>query len=111
MNFLHASYFKKTSAILFLTLFVMVHAVKALHTHEIALACHHHQPDNSDADVKADFSCSICDFHLAQDSDAVVSGGDIIVPEYGITSFYHYFLPVYNSTVESSSGTDPPLFA
>lgn len=111
MNLLHASYFKKTSAVLFLTLFVLVHAVKALHTHEISLACHHHQPDNSDADVKADFSCSICDFHLAQDSDGAVSKIEIITPEHRIIAFYHYFLPVYSSIVESSSGTDPPSFA
>ena len=111
MSLLRASYFKKTSAIVFLTLLGLVHAVKALHTHEISLACHHHQPDNSDADVKADFSCSICDFQLAKDSDAVISKIEIITPEHRITAFYHYFLPVYNSIVESSSGTDPPSFA
>jgi hypothetical protein len=111
MNLLRASYFKKTSAIIFLALLVLVYAVKALHTHEISLACHHHQSDNSDTDVKADFSCSICDFQLAKDSDAFINKIEIIIPEYRITAFYHYFLPAYNSIVESSSGTDPPFFA
>jgi hypothetical protein len=111
MNLLRASYLKKTSAIVFLTLLVLVHAVKALHTHEISSGCHHHQADNSDTDVKANFSCSICDFQLAKDSDAVVSKIEIITPEHRITAFYHYVLSVYNSIVESSSGTDPPIFA
>ncbi|MFT4153300.1 hypothetical protein [Parafilimonas sp.] len=111
MNFLRASYFRKAGAILFIALFAFVHAVKALHTHEISLACHHHQTDNSDADVKAYFSCSICDFQLAKDSDGAVSCFEIAPPLHNIHIYHTYTLPAYTTVVATASGTDPPSFA
>lgn len=110
MNLLRASYFRKTGAMLFLALFVFVHAIKALHTHEISLASSHFHGDTT-TDLKAGFFCSICDFQLAKDSDAITGNAELVIPVQGIPLIYIYILPVYNSTLTVSSGTDPPSFA
>ncbi len=111
MNFLRSTYFKKTSAVIFISLFVFVHVVKALHTHEISIVYSQQSCNKSDATVKADFSCSICDFQIAKDSDASTSNIQFITPERCIVLFSTYILPEYNSIVGSSSGTDPPSLA
>lgn len=111
MNLLRASYFRKTGAILFFALFVFVHAIKALHTHEISLIPSHYHGDSTNADIKADFSCSICDFQIAKDSDALISNVEFSIFARCISVVYNYILPVYNYTVTNSSGTDPPSFA
>ena len=110
MNFLRTSYFKKAGAFSFILLFVFIHAVKALHTHEISLASANAITKNATA-VKADFSCTICDFQIAKDSDAIISDPQITAPQHCTTFLYTYILPVYTSYIVTTSGTDPPLFA
>jgi hypothetical protein len=110
MYLLRAPYFKKTVAIIFLALFVLVHAIKAFHTHEISLASAHYHDDNTGTDVKAYFFCSICDFQIAKDCDAVISNTELATPEQSIPLVHAYILPVYNSILTGSSGTDPPRF-
>lgn len=110
MNFLRTSYFKKAGASIFILLLVFIHAVKALHTHEISVISANVITKNATA-VKADFSCNICDFQIAKDSDAIVSDVQIAAPEHCTTLFYLYILPVVNSNIVTTSGTDPPLFA
>jgi hypothetical protein len=110
MNFLRSSYLKKSAAVIFLSLFVFTHAIKALHTHEICLASASMLNKNATT-VKTDFSCSICDFQIAKDSDAVISDIQIATLQHSTTVFYSYSLPAYNAFVVNASGTDPPSFA
>ena len=111
MYLLHTSYLKKTGAMLFLVLFVFVHAIKALHTHEISAASSHYHIDNTAADIKVNFFCSICDFQIAKDSDAVISQAEFIRPQQNLFLVFSYTLSVHNAIIIVSSGTDPPLFA
>lgn len=110
MNLLRASYFRKTGAMLLLALFVFVHAIKALHTHEISLASSHFHGDDTATDVKAGFFCTICDFQIANDSDAVISTAELVIPVQRIPLLNIYISPVYSFAVTVSSGTDPPSF-
>jgi hypothetical protein len=110
MNFLRLPYFKKSAAVIFLSLFVFTHSIKALHTHGICLASANMLNKNATA-VKTDFSCTICDFQIAKDSDAVISDIQIATPQHSTTVFYSYSLPAYNAFVVNASGTDPPSFA
>lgn len=110
MNFLHASYIKKTTAVIFISLFVFVHAVKAFHTHEFSLSVQHAHDENG-VDIKSGFACSICDFQIAKDCDAVVANLQVQVLQQTIQCFYNYYFSVYHSKVHHSSGTDPPSLA
>jgi hypothetical protein len=110
MNFMRTSYCKKAGAFSFILLFVFIHTVKALHTHEVSLASAHAIIKNATT-VKADFSCTICDFQMAKDSDAIISDVEITTPQPCITFLCTYILPAYTSHVVTASGTDPPLFA
>jgi len=111
MNFLRASYLKKTAASLFMLLFVFVHAVKALHTHEnIAALANNTAGKNADW-FKADYTCNICDFQIAKDSDAVIECIKISAPESFLNYYYNYIISSFDSIPVVSSGTDPPAFA
>lgn len=111
MHFLRISYFKKSGAFIFVLLFGFIHAVKALHTHEQALISSG-LGDKNATEVKADFSCNICDFQIAEDSDGLISDAQIAsAPQYDIPFFHTYILPAFGSAIVTTSGTDPPLFA
>ena len=111
MYLLRATYFRKTVAIVFLVLFVLVHAIKALHTHEISIAYSHHHADKHNTNLKADFFCSICDFQVAKDADAIRCSIETAIPQQKSLFVDTYFLSAYSSTIIISSGTDPPFFA
>ena len=111
MNLLRASYLRKASAILFLVLFAFVHAIKALHTHELSFASSYHYDHHNETDVRASFFCNICDFQIAKDSDAAITSFEIAAPEYHIHFYDHFTFSNYSSVVAVASGTDPPFSA
>ena len=109
MNFLHTSYFKKISTSVLLVLFIFIHAVKAFHTHNFSYS-HQSGLNKNAATVHTSFSCVICDFQIAKDSDAEVAIIDIAAPFKLITAFYNYTLPqLYNFSATSSVRGAPPV--
>jgi hypothetical protein len=109
MNFLRSAYCKKVSAVIFITLFVFIHTVKALHTHDLSPSAFNTTTQKNDAVLKANFFCSICDFQIAKDSDAVTYSINIVSPVHFINVVYNYILPAGNSFAVASSGLDPPF--
>lgn len=109
MNFLRTAYFKKITAAFFLLLFFCTHIVKALHTHEIASTVLNTSTEKNTASVKAAFTCNICDFKIAKDSDAITQFVQATSPLHFVVRFYAYNFSSFNSFLKVSSGTDPPL--
>lgn len=70
MNFFRAVCLKRTSAIFLLLLFVFTHALKAFHSHEFYYTPVKNPANKNTAALKADFSCTICDFQIAKDCDS-----------------------------------------
>jgi len=111
MKFLRTWYIKQFSAMLFIALIVFVYAVKAFHTHDISSSNTASKPGKIAHTVKAKFSCAICDFHLAKDTDIPISGFSIACPLAFISLCYNYVSPVTNSVVLVSGIRGPPAFA
>lgn len=108
MNFLHHRWIQKTSTLFLLVLFIFIHAVKTFHTHDFAYASSSNNDKNA-CIIKASFACSICDFQIAKDSDAITQFVQVASPLHFVVRFYAYTFSSFNSFLKVSSGTDPPL--
>ena len=106
MIFLRTTYFRKTVAIIFLLLFVFIHAVKALHTHDITLTANS-TSKNSTA-IKADFYCAICDFQLAKDCDTEVPVITFSTPVQFIQVYYNYTVSSHDAITVATVVRGPP---
>jgi hypothetical protein len=110
VKFLRSVYCRKTAALAFIALLVCIHVAKAAHTHDLSsYACN--APGKNTTAVKASFSCAICDFQVAKDSDAMVSDISIAAPVCFITLFYNYSLPVASAFAVVFCGRGPPALA
>ena len=79
-----------------------------MHTHDISFALSF----NKNATVIAkSFSCSICDFQLAKDSDVIIDTVNIETPLHFISTQYYYILPVATSFAIASDNKGPPSIA
>lgn len=110
MNFLRTAYYRKAGALALIALLVCIHLIKAMHTHDIS-SCVFHSLDKNATAVKANFSCAICDFQVAKDSDAVVAEISIAPPVFFICSYFNYTLPQANSFAVVFDGRGPPSIA
>ena len=111
MNFLRTKYFKQTSAAIFLSLFVFIHVVKAFHTHDLSSGAFSTNANKNAATLKANFTCAICDFQLAKDSDAAIISFNIETPIHCLAAQYFYQLPVSTSFAIASDNKGPPSIA
>jgi hypothetical protein len=107
MNFLRTSYFKQTVAVIFLSLFVFIHAVKALHTHDLSITS---ASDKTTA-LKADFYCAICDFQLAKDFDIEIPALTFFTPVHFIQVYYNYTISAHAAFPVTSVVRGPPAIA
>jgi hypothetical protein len=107
MNFLRTSYCRKTVAVTFLLLFVFIHGVKALHTHDLTST-------NSLAkstSVKTDFYCAICDFQLAKDCDIEIPVLTFSAPVQFVEVYYNYTITSHDAFPVTSVVRGPPAIA
>ena len=88
MTFLRSNTIKKISASLFMTLFVFVLAVKALHVHD--LSCQKTDNTHQHLNIGANFFCNICEFQLAKDIDAEITVIDLASPLIFLHSYYQF---------------------
>ncbi len=107
MNFMRKKWIQKTSAYFLLTLFVFIHAVKILHTHDYSYTFYNTENKNA-AILKAGFTCAICDFQIAKDSDAEYATLNISTPLHFITAYYNYTSLQLHAFSISSSIRGPP---
>lgn len=110
MNFLRTSYFRKTVAVIFLLLFVFIHAVKALHTHDFTIAPANSTNKNATA-VKADFYCAICEFQLAKDCDTEIPVLTLSAPVHFVQVYYNYSISSTDAPPVTSVVRGPPAIA
>jgi hypothetical protein len=108
MKFLHALYFKKTVAVIFLALFVFIYAVKALHTHEAVSTT---GASSKSTALKADFYCAICDFQLAKDCDTEIPAFTFSTPIHFVQSYFSYTVSSHDALPVTSVVRGPPAIA
>jgi hypothetical protein len=107
MNFLCTSYFRKTVAVTFLSLFIFIHAVKALHTHDLTST----SSSAKSTAVKADFYCAICDFQLAKDCDSEIPVLAFSAPVQIVQVYYNYTISFHEASPVTSVVRGPPAIA
>lgn len=110
MQLLHTSYLRKASAFFFVLLFIVPHAVKVSHTHALCLSTPHSLSQEATM-VKAGFSCTICQFQLAEDTDMVEYATRMAAPNVYAVLFVRHISSSYTALQPAASGTDPPRFA
>jgi hypothetical protein len=110
MNLLYNNKIQKLSATLLLFVLVFINTVKTFHTHDFLYSTQTKNLNKDAATVKTVFSCVICDFQIAKDSDAQVALINIATPINYITAFYTYTLPSLSSFAVISSVRGPPVF-
>lgn len=111
MNLLRNNKLQKLSTIFLLCLLVFINAVKIFHKHDFSYSTKTEKSNKDTKIIKAAFSCSICDFQLAKDSDAAISSFNIEAPVDFISVHYNYILPVATSFAIASDNKGPPSIA
>ncbi len=110
MNFFRRIYIKKISATALLALIFFIQVVKTFHTHPL----YFQQTDLHSKNIPLiheNFSCAICDFQIAKDSDAVVAHVEITCPVHIISTSWYYALPFVQSTSATFIARGPSSFA
>ena len=111
MNFLHNNKLQKISASFLLAVMMFITTVKTFHSHDLSAYVKAEKSNTNPIAVKAVFSCAICDFQFAKDSDAQVFTLNIAAPVHYINNIYGYTLPPLFSFSVISSVRGPPVFA
>lgn len=110
MNFLHNNKLQKISASFLLAVMMFITAVKTFHTHDLSAYVKAEKSNTNPSSVKAVFSCAICDFQFAKDSDAQVLVLNIVAPVRYIDNCYGYTISTLLSFSVISSVRGPPSF-
>lgn len=108
MNFLRNNKLQKISATFLLAMMMFITAVKTFHTHDLSAYEKAEKSNTNPISLKAIFSCAICDFQFAKDSDVQVVAIDIVAPVYHVTNIYGYTVPSLFSFSVISSVRGPP---
>jgi hypothetical protein len=110
MNFLHSNKTKKISASFFMSLFVFVLAVKTLHSHEFSYSNYNNNSKQTTT-VTPNFSCSICEFQLAKDSDTETAVINLTTPCVLLHTYYHFKTGIIAFAEKDFSVRGPPVMA
>ncbi len=90
MNFLRNNKVHKLSTAFLLVVFVFINVVKTFHSHTFSYSDQTQNSNKNFAAIKAAFSCAICDFQIAKDSDAEVATLYISSPVKVVNGHYYY---------------------
>ncbi|MFZ1798847.1 MAG: hypothetical protein WAU24_03200 [Chitinophagaceae bacterium] len=110
MNFLRRFYIKKISASLLIALIFFIQVVKTFHTHPVYLQQADFHSKTTPV-VHQNYTCPICDFQIAKDSDTEVASIEISCPVHFIATTYYYALPILQSVSASFIARGPPSFS
>ena len=108
MDFLRNNKIQKLSTSLLLVVLVFINAVKTFHTHDFSYSAKTENLNRNATVIKAIFSCAICDFQFAKDSDAEVATLHILSPIQIVNNYYHYISNKLISFSLLSSVRGPP---
>lgn len=108
MHFMRNNKIQKLSTTFLLVVLVFINAVKSFHTHNFSYLLQTEKSTNNSAAVKAAFSCAICDFQIAKDTDVEVASIHIDAPTHYIITFYSYRIPSLSKFIITSSVRGPP---